>query len=169
MKWFVPLFAYGAYLATFSRDLRSISAGLFVMGFFHQKSNLCYTHGVELVEDKYNNVVQTALNAFDCTLFIQMGFFYKYFSKDAELLLQISFWVGALSSVLYLLFIPESPKWLFMKKGSNCQEGIAVLNYIAWFNGSKYVVPKEAHFDAVGQIMQENLTLDNTTAGRLRL
>ena len=100
---------------------------------------------------------------------MQMCLFHKYYSRDTDFLLTIYFIVGAISSALYLLLIPESPKWLFMKQGSNSQEAIAVLNYIAWFNSSLNVVPKDAHFDAVGQVMQENKTLDNTTVGRLAL
>lgn len=52
--------------------------------------------------------------------------------------------------VLFLAFIPESPKWLFMKKGRNNQEGIRVLNYISKFNGSKKRLPKDGVFDLIG-------------------
>ena len=150
MKWFIPLYTYGAYLSTFSTNLNDISLGLFIMGFFHHKSNLTYTHGVELVCDKYTNLIPTIINSWEVSLFMQMGLFYKYYSRDAQLFLNISFVVGLINCVLYLLLIPESPKWLFMKKGSNSQEAIAVLNYIAWFNSSTFTVPNDAYFDVLG-------------------
>ena len=150
MKWFIPLFTYGAYLSTFSKNLSDISLGLFIMGLFHHKSNLTFTHGIELVSDKYTKLVTTIPNSWDVSIFMQMGLFYKYYSRDAQLFLNISFVVGILNSILYILFIPESPKWLFMKKGSNSQEAIEALNYIAWFNSSNFTVPKDAYFDVLG-------------------
>lgn len=55
-----------------------------------------------------------------------------------------------------MIFIPESPRWLFLKKGTNNKQAIDVLNYIAWFNGSKLRVPKDAVFDILGQVVEEN-------------
>ena len=42
-----------------------------------------------------------------------------------------------------------------MNKGSNSQEAIAILNYIARFNGSKNRIPNDANFDILGQYMEE--------------
>jgi len=52
--------------------------------------------------------------------------------------------------VLFLTIIPESPKWLFMKKGRNNQEGIKILNYISKFNGSTKKLPRDGVFDLIG-------------------
>jgi hypothetical protein len=51
---------------------------------------------------------------------------------------------------LLLFFIPESPRWLLLKKGSKNLETIGIFNYIAWFNGSKFRVPNDATFDVIG-------------------
>jgi hypothetical protein len=59
--------------------------------------------------------------------------------------------------------MPESPRWLFLKKGANNKEAIRVFNYIAWFNGSKMRVPENAVFDIIGQVIEENeATMNNT-------
>jgi hypothetical protein len=43
--------------------------------------------------------------------------------------------LGIVSSLLFLIIIPESPKFLFMNDPYS-KKGIKVLNYISWFNGS---------------------------------
>ena len=55
--------------------------------------------------------------------------------------------LGIVCSIIYLWIIPESPRWMFLKKGGNCQEAIKNLNYIAWFNGSSYRIPENAVCD----------------------
>ena len=70
----------------------------------------------------------------------------KYGASFSEVAIFTNF-LGIAASILYLLAIPESPKWLFLKKGADCQEAIANLNYIAWFNGSNMVVPEDAVLD----------------------
>ena len=77
--------------------------------------------------------------------------------------------VGTLALILYLILVPESPRWLFQKKGANSKEGIDVLNYIAKFNGSKKRVPKTAVFDIVGQMVEETMTANQTSVGILRV
>jgi len=39
-------------------------------------------------------------------------------------------------TLLFIIFIPESPAWLFIMQGSNSTRGIATINYMAKFNGS---------------------------------
>jgi len=43
---------------------------------------------------------------------------------------------------------------------SNSQEGIKIVNYIAWFNGSAFRVPSTANMDQVGQVIEENTTMN---------
>lgn len=57
--------------------------------------------------------------------------------------------IGIIAVILYCLFIPESPRWLF-NKDFKSKEGIKILNYIAKFNGSMFRVPKGAVMDVVG-------------------
>ena len=71
------------------------------------------------------------------------------------------FYFATAASALYIALIPESPRYLFMKD-PNSQEGIKVLNYIAWFNGSMYRVPNWVTMDIIGQVVQENETINET-------
>lgn len=64
--------------------------------------------------------------------------------------------LGFVAGILYLLLIPESPKWIFMKQGPRSKEGIEKINYIARFNGSKHYVPEDAVVDLAGQMMLEH-------------
>jgi len=74
-------------------------------------------------------------------------------------------------SILYLLIVPESPKWLLIKKGSRSKEAIKVLNYIAWFNGTTYRVPPntEIEIDDIEKLPKQlNLSHSRTNLAILR-
>jgi len=57
MNIFMPLYMISAYLSTYSHSLILLKIGFFFNGFLHLKSTLCYTHGVELVPDKYTALI----------------------------------------------------------------------------------------------------------------
>ena len=44
-----------------------------------------------------------------------------------------------------------------------------MLNYIAWFNGSEFRVPRGAVMDVVGQLMLETQTMLGTELGELKV
>jgi len=74
---------------------------------------------------------------------------FAFVSKNTQHFLEITFYIGAIAVVLFVLFIPESPRYILMKN-PNDKEGIRILNFIAWFNGSKFRVPEDACFDQFG-------------------
>ena len=41
-----------------------------------------------------------------------------------------------------------------------------MLNYLAWFNGSPKRIPFDSQFDLIGQVINESIMLDQSTAGR---
>ena len=88
--------------------------------------------------------------AFDTFNMMSAGLILKYISRDMDFILGAYFVLNVVVYILFLVFIPESPKWLFMKKGMNNQEGIRILNYISKFNGSSKVLPKDSVFDLIG-------------------
>ena len=76
------------------------------------------------------------------------------------MILRAYFYFGTFLTMIYLIIIPESPKWLFIKEGSNSKKAIEILNYIAWFNGSDFRVPYNAQFDIIGQVIREQETIE---------
>lgn len=91
----------------------------------------------------------------------------KFYKPSEMLVLQFHFGLGLFALILFAMIIPESPKWLFMKKGTNCRDAINILNYIAWFNGSPLRVPEDAVFDVIGQVLEEDNP--NLTKQRLQM
>ena len=81
---------------------------------------------------------------------------YLFYIPDEEMVNKFMFYVGVVCITLYLIIVPESPRWLFTHFGQNSQEAIGVINYIAWFNGSTRRVPSHAIFDSLGQMVEEN-------------
>ena len=73
--------------------------------------------------------------------------------------------MGIAGTILYLLIVPESPAWYFLKDGPTSARGIKALNYIAWFNGSPNRVPDNAVFDLIGQAVAENASVLGAVAG----
>ena len=63
--------------------------------------------------------------------------------------MQSTHMVGTVATLVYMLIIPESPRWLFLNNRHD--EGINNLNYIAWFNGSLKRIPLNAQFDFLEQ------------------
>ncbi len=85
----------------------------------------------------------TILNGFDsATLMIAASLL--IYSRNYDFVNQIYFYIGTFCIIIYLLFIPESPKWLLLKEEGSSIKAINILNYIAWFNNSEYRVPHDA-------------------------
>ena len=61
-----------------------------------------------------------------------------------------------------MFIVPESPKWLLIKKGSKSKEAIKVLNYIAWLNGSTYRVPPNTEIDVIEKIPKQKANLSHS-------
>lgn len=119
--------------------------------------SICYSHVIELLPSAYKSNAATALNMIDMsTIFI--GGIFLMFLPDVILWQNITFGIGIFAIILYFWLIPESPRWLFTRD-FNSKEGIKILNYISWFNRSKYIIPREAVLDVVGQLLQETETI----------
>lgn len=73
--------------------------------------------------------------------------------------------IGTIIVIIFILLAPESPYYLITT--GKQKEGIAVLNYIAWFNGSNNRISESAQFDLLGEIIKQNNTLNQTLNGKL--
>jgi hypothetical protein len=63
--------------------------------------------------------------------------------------------------LIFFLVIPESPYWQFYTYGNKSKKAIDNLNYIAWFNGSKYRVSYESEYDNTEANVEDNKSLLN--------
>lgn len=137
LKTTLIIYGGASYLSVFSDDIYLKTFGFAMQGWFHVKISVCFVHLTELVPEDSKVFALTVINCFDSvtmglvSCLIAAGFSY-------ERALQIYFFAGSIAIILYFALIPESPIWHFLVDGPNSQEGIAALNYIAWFNGCEY-------------------------------
>ena len=93
---------------------------------------------------------------------------FYFVDRNTQTLLNIMFIIGTFGVFLFICFIPESPRYIFMKDPTS-KEGIKVLNYIAWLNGSPNRVPQDSIFDQFGQIVKEQELIDEVRHSRLSM
>lgn len=107
---------------------------------------ISYLHCMELVSENYKTFCSMIINACDSGSILCACIVFYYYDNDVAWLLRIVWYIAMVASVLYMILIPESPRWQFMQD-CNSKEGIKNMNYIAWFNGSKFRVPEDATMD----------------------
>jgi len=158
---------FAVYLTIFSKEVSAIKIGFFLQGVFHMKTTITYVHCIELMDEASKMTASMCINAFDSGSLMVSCIVFYYWNNNVDDFLRLMYFVGCAAIVLYMLVIPESPRWQFM---SDCRskEGIDNMNYIAWFNGSEFRVPNDAIMDKVGQVLEENNTLNNTNVARLK-
>ena len=103
---------------------------------------LSYTHMFELSDEKSKAFCGTFLNTMDVLTFTIEGLYFENVDRNAIQYLQTVFLLQAVGVALYLILIPESPRWLLLQERQ--EEAIDCLNYIARFNGSKKRIPSDA-------------------------
>ena len=106
---------------------------------------LSYTHMFELIPKEHKQFCATFINTIDTFSLSCHGFYYMLVEPNAVQYVQLLYFIGTFSTIIYLLIIPESPRWL-LQNGKD-QRGIKVMNYIAWFNRSDKRIPSSAKFD----------------------
>ena len=103
---------------------------------------LSYTHMFELSDEKSKAFCGTFLNILDILTFTIEGLYFEYMDRNAIQYLQTVFLLQAVGVALYLILIPESPRWLLLQERQ--ADAINCLNYIASFNMSKKRIPSDA-------------------------
>ena len=167
MLFILPFYTVASAMSIFSDDMSIKTLGFFLQGLFHLKISLSYLHVLDLIPDNSKSFVYAFITAVDSSTWMVACTAFQYYSNNEDKIFAIHFWIGFTACVIYFFFIPESPRWLFLAKGSNNQEAIRILNWISWFNGANLVIPSDAIFDTIGQVIEENETLNSTIIGRL--
>ena len=139
----LPIDIIASALIVFSTDLNMMKIGAFILGLFHLKTSCSFTHAVELVPDKYKTRTTILINTIYFSIVVITGLFYLFISADTDHFYTCYFCFGGVASVLYMIFIPESPYWLVRNEGSSSLKAIESLNYIAKFNGSDKRISKD--------------------------
>jgi len=103
---------------------------------------LSYTHMFELSDEKSKAFCGTFLNTLDVLTFTIEGLYFEHVDRNAIQYLQTVFLLQAVGVALYLILIPESPRWLLLQERQ--ADAIDCLNYIASFNMSKKRIPADA-------------------------
>ena len=127
---------------------------------------MSYTHMFELTEESRKQMCATVMNAVDASTLLVLGLSVILIVRDVVAIVEFVTVAQVWCMVLYLLLIPESPKWLMMN--GKITEGISVMNYIAKFNGAKERIPNNAEFDFIGQALNQNQTINRTNIGILK-
>jgi high-affinity Fe2+/Pb2+ permease len=133
--------------------------GFFIMGLMHLKITLSYQYCAELMENNHKQISLTFISMFDTAQIGVCCFYLLYIDTNLIKYLKGMFCIGTVAFVLFLVLIPESPRYLFMKNPMS-KEAIRVLNYIAWFNGSSKRVPEDSIMDNIHQVIKDNNQLN---------
>lgn len=146
---------------SYSTDFWSKKWAYFLFGVFHMKITLAYTHIMEMTDNQNKIIANTGIGTFD-SFTVALGYvFLLNVSPDVGMLINIFNVIGLVGIVLYVFFVPESPRWLLLRDPAS-KEGKKILNYIAWFNGSKKRVPDYAVMDNLDQVINDKEQADKT-------
>jgi hypothetical protein len=72
-----------------------------------------------LLPEKSKFFGATIINGFDSSCLLIIAMLLKFYNRDLDFILRAYFYFGTFLTIIYLIIIPESPKWLFIKEGSN--------------------------------------------------
>ena len=129
---------------------------------FHLKNPISYLHCTELLPVANQDTAVMLMQFFDTgSIVISMIYFLVVDNYTSHFLVYMHI-LGIIASLLFMIFVPESPRHLFMGD-SKSPQGINILNYMAWMNGSKFRVPKDAEMDSILQVIKDKKRFDETS------
>ena len=154
MNIIMPLYIISTYFGVYGQSIEQISFSYLFQGFLHVKIMLSYTFMLELTDDKNKVFCSTFLNLGDIFVnFSAQGLYYYYIDKNVIEYNRITYSIFSICIILFLILIPESPRWLFLVDRHD--DAINALNYIAWFNRSNKRIPHDAQFDFFDQAVAQ--------------
>ena len=140
LKYIMSIYAVASALSIYGPNLFIKTIGMFIQGFLHIKNTLSFTHILEMVPEKKKELCTTVINIFDAAVLMNMGGLILMGFKDMQGLIEFVNYIGTIIIIIYLICAPESPYYFIIN--DRRKEGIATLNYIAWFNGSPNRIPE---------------------------
>lgn len=87
-----------------------------LMGISNIKNGQCYTFAFELVQNSDKGFMCSAINVWDCSFLFWFNLYVLFGSKNwfyIELLFTV---MGFMTLLLFIKFVPESPKWHYMNE-----------------------------------------------------
>lgn len=87
--------------------------GYFLNGFLHIKNTICFTTVFDFLPDRHKSMGSTFINFFDYLCLILFNLYLKYVNNDTQELFEALFWIYVVASIMYILFVPETPRFLF--------------------------------------------------------
>jgi MFS family permease len=94
------------------RELKALAFG--IQGFLHIKTSLAYTHCQEFLCSRHKTISPTVITMFDSGSLLIFSFYLLLVSKNTYYIQTYYFWLGIVAFVIYIIWIPESPVYLFL-------------------------------------------------------
>ena len=145
----------------YATNITQIKIGFFIQGVMHLKNTLSYSYCTELMENTHKQLSMTLISLFDTFSLVITTMYLIYVDKDLVEFLRIWYIIGTTASIIFIIAIPESPRFLFMSDPSS-KRAIGIMNYIAWFNGSDKRIPEDAVMDTLYQVIKDTNQLHQT-------
>ena len=101
-------------MVTYGTTLPIKTFGMFMQGALHIRITLSYTHMYELVREKDKPFCAQLMNMFDTITMAVTGTVFLFLTRDAVVFMQLGYQMFTAGALLYIFFIPESPRWLLI-------------------------------------------------------
>ena len=113
------LSAIASAVILFVPNTAAKSAGFFVIGFAHNKNSVSFTYCWELFPVKHQDIAITALGFYDTGNIAFSCAFVLLTGLPMQTYMIINFTLGVAGLILFILLVPESPKFLLMNDPSS--------------------------------------------------
>ena len=100
--------------------------GYLCVGICNLKNSTSFAWLIEFMETSNKMIASTAINGFDFTTLIFVGFYFLYFSKSWFGLFLFHVLLNTVCWLILAWIAPESPKWLLVKNKK--EEAIQAFN-----------------------------------------
>ena len=119
-------------------------AGYAVYGLTQTKNITCNVYAVELVHSRDKAFICSWINMWDALTPLWACVFFIFVEPDCYYHFGIIVAIQFVGLVILLGLRIETPRWLLVN--GRRDEAIAMLNFIAWFNGAEDRIPADTKF-----------------------